>query len=240
MRQKLTSTFLLLFLVLGNAFASIPNEYGFVVLHPKHIVKVWTTTYRYTNPTTHKTRKKIFRVTMLPRCEHIEVFPTFMPTGETKEKAMKRLNGVAVCTSAYYNPANYRAVDFFRRDGKIIVGCEVGRSCLAIHPSGYIDISNDYNFIKSNNNIDAVALGQMLNPFKYDGFSKSFAGRVTDRMGIGLTENNIYIVQSCTDLYLMSKFFINVLQCDKAINTDGGHVVKGISPYHLVFRWKTK
>lgn len=237
MRQKLTYTILLLFVTVGNAIAGVSDPYWSDWFktrhHPKHVMKVWTTTFVYNH-------KHIYRVIMLPRCEHIEVIPTFLPIGETKEHAKKRLKGIAVCTSGYYNPANYRAVDYFRRDGVIIVGREVGRSFLAIYPDGRLDISRDYSWLKSNIDINAVALGPNLNPFQYQGFKLNFSTRMTDRMAIGLTDNNVFIVQGCSDLKALSEFMKYVLHCQKAINTDGGHVVKGLSPYHLVFRWKTK
>lgn len=201
--------------------------------HPKHQVKVWTRTYKY------KGKKRIYRIIQLPRCEHLQTAITYYPIsqGETVNQAKIRNNAVAACTASFMNPKNCRAVDFLRIDGQIIVGKEVGRPFLAIDQGQGI-ISNDYNWLKNDCSVDAAALGQMLEPFQFDGFTVSFSNKITDRMGIGLTKHYIYIVQGKTDLWMMSRFFKEELKCDFAINTDGGHVVKGKSRYHAIFYWK--
>lgn len=195
--------------------------------HPKHQMTVWTTRYK----------KTVFRVIKLPRCEHLEIVFTYCLPGETKEQAKKRLNGVTACTGCFYNPAELRPVDFFRRNGQKIVGKEQGRCFLATFPDGRIELSKDYRLLE-NQEIDALALGQMLVPFSYDGFNDYFANIQTDRMALGFSKKHLYIIQGKTSLWKLTKFIQEKLYCDLAINTDGGHAVKGYSPFHLVFRWQ--
>jgi len=196
--------------------------------HPSHKVVVWTTEYR----------DRTFRVIKLPRCEHIQTIITYNPAGETKEEAKERVGGIAVCSASFYDPKTMKPVDFFRSEGTEIVGRQVGRWFLAIFPDGQLEITNDYDMLRADPAIDAVALGQRLVPFHHDGFTTEFANRVTDRMALGFSRERIYIVQGNSDLWVMGEFMDEVLYCDIAINTDGGHSVKGISPFHLVFKWK--
>lgn len=198
--------------------------------HPKHEVKVWLT----------KFRGFTFSVIQLPRCNHVEVIPTYEPAGETKEAAKKRLGGFAVCSGNFYDCKTNCPVDYFRRGGNVIKGREVGRFFLAIHPDRQIKLSHDYQWLKANPNINAVALGQVLKPFQLDGFSLEFQNQPKDRMGLGFTSAYIYIVQGKTDVWTFAAFFDKVLKCNEAINTDGGHVVRGKSPFHVVFRWFKK
>ncbi|AKM82733.1 TPA: hypothetical protein DD449_00660 [Candidatus Berkelbacteria bacterium] len=195
--------------------------------HPKHIVKPWVTKYKGAT----------FLVVQLPRCNHVEAVISYEPGGEKKERAKKRLGGFAVCSGNFYDCRTNLPVDYFRRNGVKVKGREVGRYFLAIHPDGRINLSQDYQLLNKNKEIDAVALGQMIKPFRYDGFKTVFIDAETDRMGMGFTSGYIYIVQSRTNIRTLASFFANVLKCDEAINTDGGHVVKGKSPFHIVFRW---
>ena len=196
--------------------------------HPRHEARVWTT----------KFRKTIFRVVKLPNCNHLETIITYRLPGETKECAKKRLGGVAVCTACFYNPTNLRPVDFFRRNGKITVGREIGRPFLKINENGPIEISRDYSTLYQDPSCDALALGPQLVPYYHDGFSMDFASQKTDRMALAMTRNYLYIVQGKTNLKTLEKFINKKLRSNSAINTDGGHSVKGYSPFHLVFRWK--
>lgn len=200
------------------------------IKHPSHQVIIWTTRFH----------GRIFRVIKLPRCEHIQTIITYKPPGETKEEAKKRLQGAAVCTASFYHRRLSRPVDFFRRLGRRITGQEVKtkRYFLAIYPDRHLEISKDYKKLASNDKVDLIALGQRLVPFHHDGFSAAFANERTDRMALGLTENRIYLVQARTDLWRLGKFLEKRLSCQIAVNCDGGHAVKGKSPFHLVFRWK--
>ncbi len=196
--------------------------------HPHHQLIVWTTTYQ----------KTIFRVIKLPRCQHLETIITYNPPGETKEQAKKRMEGIAVCTANFYNTQTLKPVDYFRRYGIEITGKEVGRPYLAIYNDGWLEVSDNYQYIRKNPKIDALALGQLLVPFNFNGFSIFFANIETDRMALAFSKNYFYIVQGKSNLWRLSKFIKVKLYCDLAINTDGGHAVKGYSPFHLVFRWK--
>lgn len=196
--------------------------------HPRHQMVVWTTKYKGV----------IFRVIKLPRCEHLETIITYFPSGETKEQAKKRLEGNAVSTACFYNRQTLKPVDFFRRYGQEIIGKEKGRKVLLILENGHLEITGDYDYVRQKPNADAIALGQQLVPFCYDDFSIRFANLETDRMALDFSKNYLYIIQGRTNLWRLSKFIKEKLYCDTAINTDGGHAVKGKSPFHLVFRWK--
>jgi hypothetical protein len=197
--------------------------------HPPHIVKVWTTE--------HKGR--IFRVIQLPRCEHIEAVITYNPAGETVAQAKEILGGVAAMTGSFHHPKTFALADFLQKNGCVYASAVTGRHFLAMHEDGRLTISNDYNSIKGKPGVSALALGQRLVPLQYDGFSVAFMNRVTDRMAIGMNNNFIFIVQGKSDIWRLADFMNNKLPCNIAINSDGGHVVKGIAPVHVVFRWKS-
>jgi hypothetical protein len=83
-----------------------------------------------------------------------------------------------------------------------------------------------------------MALGQRLIPLQRDGFSLAFMNRVTDRMAIGVNDYFIFIVQGKSSIWRLADFMRRKLPCKTAINSDGGHVVRGKAPVHIVFRWK--
>lgn len=197
--------------------------------HPKHQMIVWTTRYH----------GRIFRVIKLPRCEHLEKIMTYLPEGETKEQAKNRLKGIASCSAAFYDPKTNKPVDYFRKDGHKITGRSVGRWFLAIFPDGSLEISDDHSLLSKNPAVNALALGQRLVPFHHDSFSVGFANLITDRMALSFSRHYLYIVQGKSNLWIMGRFIENKLYSKQAINLDGGHSVKGRSPFHLVFRWKT-
>lgn len=197
--------------------------------HPQHQMIVWTTRYK----------ERIFRVIKLPRCEHLETIITYFPEGETKEQARNRLGGIASCSAAFYDPKTNKPVDYFRKDGHKITGRAVGRWFLAIFPDGSLEISGDHSLLGKNPTINALSLGQRLVPFHHDSFSVGFANLLTDRMALSFSQHYLYIVQGKSNLWLMGRFIKDKLYSTEAINTDGGHSVKGRSPFHLVFRWKT-
>jgi len=62
--------------------------------------------------------------------------------------------------------------------------------------------------------------------------------RVTDRMALGLSHDYIFIVQGKSDIWRLADFMQEKLPCDVAVNSDGGHVVRGRAPVHIVFRWR--
>ena len=62
--------------------------------------------------------------------------------------------------------------------------------------------------------------------------------RVTDRMAIGVNSNFIFIVQGRSDIWRLADFIGHKLPVTTAINCDGGHVVRGKAPVHIVFRWR--
>lgn len=197
--------------------------------HPPHIMKVWTTE--------HKGR--IFRVIQLPRCEHIEAVIAYNPSGETVAQAKQRLGGAVAMTGSFHHPRTFALADFLQKDGAVYAAPSTGRCFLAMHNDGKLAISNDYSSIKGKRGVSALALGQRLVPLQRDGFSVAFMNRVTDRMAIGMNDNFIFIVQGKSDIWRLAHFMGNVLPCDMAVNSDGGHVVRGVAPVHVVFRWKT-
>ena len=196
--------------------------------HPRHIVKTWLTTYR----------GRTFRVTQLPRCEHMDAVISYAPRGETKERAKARLNGVAVSTGAFHNPSSMALADFYQRDGSIRSSATTGRWFFAIMDNGEMHLSGDYALLKGRSGVTALALGQRLVPFHRDGFSKAFINQVTDRMALGMSDDYIFIVQGKSDLWRLSDFIRKKLPCHIALNADGGHVVRGKAPVHIVFRWR--
>ncbi len=196
--------------------------------HPPHKVKVWTTT--------HKGR--MFRVIQLPHCEHLETVLSYNPSGETVKQAKERLGGVAACTGSFHNSSSMVLADFFQKKGSLISGAKTGRSFVAIDECGRLCISNDYATFKRKPGVSALALGQRLVPLQRDGFSTAFMNRVTDRMAVGLNDNFIFIIQGKSDIWRLAHFIQNKLPVDSAINCDGGHVVRGKGPVHMVFRWK--
>ena len=197
--------------------------------HPKHAVKVWLTTYG----------GRTFRVIQLPRCEHMEAIIAYNRRGETKEQAKERLDGAAVCTGAFHNSRSMALADFYQLDGSILSSATTGRWFFAVMNDGQMDISGDYALFKGTPGVNALALGQRLAPvLHHDGFSTRFMNRVTDRMALGLSHDYIFIVQGKSDIWRLAEFMQEKLPCDVAVNSDGGHVVRGRAPVHLVFRWR--
>jgi hypothetical protein len=193
------------------------------------MVKVWLTTHR----------RRTFRVIQLPRCEHTEAVIAYDRRGETKEEAKERLDGVAVCTGAFHNSRSMALADFYQRDGSILSGARTGRWFLAVMNDGHMDLSGDYGLYKGTPGVSAMALGQRLAPTLHkDGFSTRFMNRVTDRMALGMSRNYIFIVQGRSDIWRLADFMQKELPCHVAVNCDGGHVVRGRSPMHIVFRWR--
>lgn len=196
--------------------------------HPPHQVKVWMAVYK----------GRTFRVTQLPHCEHLETLITYDGSGETLKQAKLRAGGIAACTGSFHNSQTMALADFLQRDGCVISPARTGRSYVAVHASGKLDISCDYNAVKGISGISALALGQRLLPLQQDGFSTAFMNKVTDRMAVGLNRNFIFIVQARTDIWRLAHFIGHKLPARTAINCDGGHVVRGKGPVHIVFRWK--
>jgi hypothetical protein len=196
--------------------------------HPPHLLKVWTTKYK----------NCIYRVTQLPRCEHIETVITYNGHGETLAQAKKRVGGIAALSGSFHHPKSYSLADFVQRDGEILSSATTGRCFVCIDQDGVMDISRDYCSIKGQSGISALALGQSLIPLRRDGFSIAFMNRKTDRMAIGINEYFIFIVQGKSSIWRLADFMSKRLPCKKAINSDGGHVVRGKAPVHIVFRWK--
>jgi len=196
------------------------------IQHPKHEV----------NFSKQKFMGRRFSVIELPHCEHLEIIVTYNPPGETKDQAKNRLQGIAVCTGPYYNPSTKTPVDKLKKNGKHISRDNAGRFLLVTLPDGKLVITKDPKVIEKAD--CAIALGQTLVPFSFDGFSRNFANRRVFRNAIGITSQHIYIVQTTSDLWRLSSFMKEELKCVSAINCDGGHAVNGKSPFHLVFRWK--
>ncbi|MHB9039018.1 MAG: hypothetical protein ACYC64_20455 [Armatimonadota bacterium] len=196
--------------------------------HPPHRVKVWTTRYKH----------RILRVTQLPRCEHIETLITYNGRGETIARAKKRLGGIAACSGSFHNTKSMFLADFLQKDGEIFSSARTGRCFVCINEDGILDISRDYCEIKGKSGVSALALGQRLIPLQRDGFSVGFMNRVTDRMAIGVNDYFIFIVQGKSDIWRLAAFMRHRLPCKIAVNSDGGHVVRGKAPVHIVFRWK--
>ncbi len=196
--------------------------------HPPHRVKVWMLRYR----------GRVFRIVQLPRCADIQVILSFAPRGETLLRAKKRLGGVAVCTDGFVHSTSYALADFLQDRGRQLSRAATGRWMLVIYDTGKLDISANYMFVKGNRGVTAAALGQRLVPLQKDGFTLAFMNRDTDRMGIGLSRHHIFIAAGTSDIWRFSKLFQDVLHCRVAINTDGGHVVRGKTSTHIVFRWR--
>jgi len=197
--------------------------------HPKHAVKVWLTEYR----------GRTFRVIQLPRCEHMEAVISYNRRGETKEEAKERLGGVAVCSGAFHNSKSMALADFYQIDGSIVSSATTGRWFFAAMDDGQMDLSGNYALFKRTPGVTALALGQRLAPVLYkDGFSTRFMNQVTDRMALGMSHDYIFIVQGKSDIWRLAEFMQEKLPCDVAVNSDGGHVVRGRAPVHIVFRWR--
>jgi len=206
-----------------------PSENPETAHHPRHIVKVWLTT--------HKGRT--FRVIQLPRCEHMEAVVAYNQNGETKEEAKERLGGVAVCTGAFHSPQSMALADFYQSEGAILSGAKTGRWFFAILEDGQMDLSGDYGLFKGAPGVTALALGQRLAPVLHrDGFSTRFMNRVTDRMALAMSHDYVFIVQGKSDIWRLADFIQKTLPVHTALNCDGGHVVRGRAPIHIVFRWK--
>jgi hypothetical protein len=198
--------------------------------HPPHIVKVWMAR--------HKGR--VFRIIQLPRCEHLETVITYNPCGETIKQAKLRVGGVAAVTGSYHHPRSMALADFLQRDGCVLAGARTGRSLVVINCDGLLDISTEYKTIKGQQGVSALALGQRLVPLEQDGFSTAFMNRVTDRMAIGVNQHFIFIIQGKSDIWRLAHFIRTKLPVRAAVNSDGGHVVKGKAPVHIVFRWRSQ
>lgn len=193
-----------------------------------HTVKTFTTSYA----------GRSYRVTRLPRCLHIEMVITNNPRGETKEQAQERVGGVAVCSGSFHHPRTLSIADFLQSNGDVIQDPTTKRWFLVLTQNGTVDISNNYAEFKGKPGVSALALGQRLVPLHQDGFTRAFMKQVTDRMAIGLTEDDIYVVETKSSIYQLADFMKNGLHCTAAVNSDGGHVVHGKAPVHVVFRWR--
>lgn len=196
--------------------------------HPPHVLKVWMT----------KHKGRTFRVTQLPRCEHIETLITYDGSGETLKQAKLRTGGIAACTGSFHNPQTMALADFLQRNGAVVSPARTGRCFMAVHADGSLQISGDYGAVKGRTGVSALALGQRLLPLQQDGFSKAFMNEVTDRMAVALNKNFIFIIQGKSDIWRLADFIAHKLPANSAINCDGGHVVRGKGPVHIVFRWK--
>lgn len=196
--------------------------------HPAHVVRRWTETYK----------GRTFAVIELPRCEHVEAVFSHVPSGETRLDARDRLGGFAVCTGSFHHPRTMVLADFLQKDGSIVSGATTGRWFFAATEGGHFTISDNYALLKGRPGVSAIALGQRLVPLHRDGFSKRFMNEVTERMALGLSEDHIYIVRGKSDIWRLASFMKDRLPVTIAINSDGGHVVRGKAPVHIVFRWK--
>lgn len=176
----------------------------------------------------------------MPRCEHLEAVFTYNPSGETLGQAKKRVGGVASCSGSFHNPHSMVLADFFQRDGSVLTGARTGRGFFAVEDNGKMEISRNYTKVKGKSGVSALALGQFLIPLQNDGFPVGFMNRTTDRMAIGLNDNFIFIVQGKSDIWSLAAFMHDRLPVKVAINSDGGHVVRGKAPVHIVFRWRKK
>ncbi len=141
-------------------------------------------------------------------------------------------------TGTFHDPHTLWLADFLQRNGTIECDTSTGRWLLTIDADGRLDITSTSTSYKGKAGVSAMALGQRLVPLHRDGFSTSFMTRVTDRMAIGLTANHVYLVAATTDIWRLASFMQDKLHVDIAINSDGGHVVRGRAPVHLVFRWR--
>lgn len=200
------------------------------VWHPPHTIKSWTTTYR----------RSRFRLTQIPRCKHIETLLTYDPSGETLGKAKRRVGGISAMSGSFHHSQSYALADFFQRGGRIISPARTGRIFLVILPDGSIDLTKDYAKHKRRPGVSGMAMGQVLVPWQRDGFGIGFANRDTDRMAMALNRNYIFVIQGKSDLWTLASYIKNKLPVKIAANSDGGHVVRGTAPVHVVFRWKPK
>ena len=207
---------------------SRPVKSAPTVYHPPHEVKVWLAHYK----------GRTFRVTQLPRCEHLETVFTYDPTGETLARARKRMGGIAGMSGSFHNPRSMYLADLLQKDGAVLSAATTGRAMVVVWPSGILDITRDYTKVIRHQGVHAMALGQQLFPFTYDRFTKSFMNEVTQRMSIGINLHFIYIVQGKSDIWKLAAFYRDKIPVRVAVNSDGGHVVAGRAPVHIVFRWK--
>lgn len=198
--------------------------------HPPHIVKTWTTSHNGSK----------FRITQIPRCGHVETLFTYDPTGETIGQAKRRVNGITAISGSFHHPQSYVLADFFQMNGRILAPARTGRAFLVVLADGSIDITKNYAKYKGKPKVSAMAMGQVLVPWQRDGFSASFMKQKTDRMAIAMNRNYIFIVQGKCSIYTLASYIKKNLPVHIAVNSDGGHVVRGVAPVHVVFRWKPK
>lgn len=196
--------------------------------HPRHVVKIWVAYF-------HGSR---YRVTQLPRCEHLETCFTYDTSGETIAHAKAKMGGIAGLSGSFHNPHSMALADFFQTRGSILSPARTKRYLLYIDVNGRVGITGNHMRYKGVPGVSALALGQRLVPLEYDGFSSAFMNRVTDRMAIGMNENYIYIIQGNSTVWRLASFIRWRLPCTIAINSDGGHVVRGKAPVHIIFRWR--
>ncbi len=196
--------------------------------HPRHDVRAFQVKYR----------GRTYHVAELPRCEHLEAVFSYDSSGETAARAKRRFRGIAACTGSFHNPRSFALADFLQKDGQIISGAATGRWFFATTDDGEFTITDDYSLLKGRAGVSAIALGQRLVPLRRDGFSRAFMNRVTDRMALGMSRDHLYIVEGKSDLWALASFLESKLACGIAINSDGGHVVRGRAPVHIVFRWR--
>jgi hypothetical protein len=198
--------------------------------HPSHVVKSWTTTYKG-----HR-----LHVIQLPRCQHLETMLTYNPSGETFAQAKRRVGGAAIMSGSFHHSQSFSLADFLQRDGRVLSPARTGRIFLVILPDGSVDLTKNYGKYKRKPGVSAMAMGQVLVPWQPDGFGTGFANRHTDRMALALNRNYIYIIQGQADLWALASYIKHKLPVRIAANSDGGHVVRGSAPVHVVFRWKPK
>lgn len=196
--------------------------------HPRHQMKVWTTRYGGAS----------YRVIQLPRCEHLETVITYTPNGETFQQAKTRIGGIAVMSGSFHHPQSFSLADLLQREGTIANPAMTKRYFLVISAQGIPSISGDYAQYLRKPGVSMIALGQRLLPLEQDGFSLRFMNQVTERVALGMNKNYLFVVQAKTTIWRLASFLRQRLPCTTAINSDGGHVVQGLAPVHIVFRWR--
>lgn len=142
---------------------------------PDHAVKTWAASYR----------GRTFRVTRLPRCQHIESLIAYNAAGETKEQAQRRLQGIAVCSGSFHHPRTMAIADFLQNKGEVITDPTTHRWFLAVLDDSQLKISGNYDLLKGRHGVSALALGQRLVPLHQDGFSRAFYARGNPAHGPG-------------------------------------------------------
>ncbi len=196
--------------------------------HPSHEVLVSVVRYQH----------RIFHVVRLPRCEHLEAVITNEPSGETLAQAKQRMGGVASIPAPSMTPTASLSPISSSATAPSNPAPPPAAGCSSSPPTASSTSPATTRSTKASPASPRWPWASASSPSTATASTTSCMKRRTERMAIGLTKEDIYLVEANTDIPRLAAFMKNKLKVEIALNSDGGHVVHGNAPVHLIFRWR--